>query len=571
MSTEAAAATADETSHPKGLYILFFAEAWERFSYYGMRALLVLYMVNHLKFTKADALSVYGTYTGLVYLTPIMGGYLADKYLGRRKAVLIGGLVMALGHLAMAFESLLYPALGLLIIGNGFFKPNISTIVGGLYKEGDARRDGGFTIFYMGINLGAFFSPIVCGTLGETVGWHYGFSAAAIGMVLGLLVFAWGSKFFGAIGLPPRAAAVVAEQASGGAYREAPAGQSASYSLATIDYVHVVIWTAACCALVWGTLFGWRFIGPVVNLIPWYVQILFGVGILATLVGVSGGKKSGIEWQRIAVIAILCFFNIFFWMGFEQAGGTMTLFADTQTDRHIGGVGVAMVGLFMAFCGFMVYRTTRQEKSGQGLWLTLTAVFGLGGVGIVGYGGLHLSRGTAYEIPASLFQAINPLIIVAFAPAISLLWTRLDMGRFRSSSGFKMAVGMIILGLGFVLMYFGQSIAIKAGTVGPMWLTAVYAIHTIGELCLSPIGLSMVTKLSPVRMVSLMMGLWFLSSAAANKLAGSLEGIVEQYHLSVYAVLVGSSIGAALLLLLLVPVLKKWTHGAEDIKSAGAH
>jgi POT family proton-dependent oligopeptide transporter len=548
--------TAASASHPTGLYVLFFAEAWERFSYYGMRALLVLYMVNHLKFEKNDALSIYGTYTGLVYLTPILGGWLADRYLGRRKAVIIGGTVMALGHLAMAFEPLLYQALGLLIIGNGFFKPNISTIVGGLYREGDARRDGGFTIFYMGINLGAFFSPIVCGTLGEKVGWHYGFSAAAIGMVAGLLVFVWGGKFFGRIGLPPR----MEQGASKAKKDDKPQG------LESIDWIHIGVITAVCCAIVWGALFGWKWAGPVFDRIPWYVQLGVGLLLLGGLVARTGGDKNGIEWQRIAVIAILCFFNIFFWMGFEQAGGTMTLFADTQTDRNLGGVGVACVGLFMAFCGYMVWRTTRGESSGQGLWLSLTGLFGVAGLGIAVYGVILLTGGRQFEVEASQFQAINPLLIVAFAPAVSLLWTRLDMGRFKTSSGTKMAIGMAILGLGFVVMYFGQTIAKTTGTVGPHWLAAVYAIHTLGELCLSPIGLSMVTKLSPARMVSLMMGLWFLSSAAANKLAGELEGIVEEYHLSVYAVLVGSSIGAAVVLQLLVPLLRKWTHGAEDVK-----
>ncbi len=555
-----------KNSQPTGLYVLFFAEAWERFSYYGMRALLVLYMVNHLKFAKNDALSVYGTYTGLVYLTPIMGGWLADKYLGRRKAVIIGGIVMALGHLAMAFESLLYPALGLLIIGNGFFKPNISTIVGGLYSEGDPRRDGGFTIFYMGINLGAFFSPIVCGTLGESemFGWHYGFSAAAIGMVVGLVVFVWGQKFFGSIGLPPRRGPGV-PQGSDTPYREAPAGEVAATGLGTQDWVHVALISAASCAVVWGTLASWKFVGPIVGVVPWWTQLLLGVALLGWLVARTGGKKDGIEWRRIAVIAILCFFNIFFWMGFEQAGGTMTLFADTQTDRMIGGVGVIFVGLFMSFSGYMVFRTTRKEASGQPLWLGLTVLFGLAGLVIAGFGVLLLGKNELYEIPASQFQAINPLLIVAFAPAVSLLWTTMDQGKFKSTSAMKMAIGMFILGLGFVVMYFGQKLAGGSGRVGPHWLAAVYAIHTLGELCLSPIGLSMVTKLSPVRMVSLMMGLWFLSSAAANKLAGELEGIVEKYHLSVYAVLVGSSIGASIVLVLLVPTLKKWTHGAEDV------
>ena len=475
--------------HPKGLYVLFFAEAWERFSYYGMRALLVLYLVNQLEFAREDALAIYATYTGLVYLTPMFGGLLADRYLGSRKSVIIGGAVMALGHLAMAFEPLLYVALGLLIVGNGFFKPNISTIVGGLYEEGDPRRDGGFTIFYMGINLGAFFSPLVCGSLGENIGWHYGFSAAGVGMVIGLIVFMLGQKLLGKAGYPPD-------------MNNPPPGTK----LRGKDWMHIAGWIGASVVIVYGSLFAWDFVGPMVDAIPAGVKL--GIGVLLVLGTVGGllgsSAKDGTEaWQRTAVIIILAIFVIFFWMGFEQAGGTMTLFADEQTDRHLGG----------------------------------------------------------WEIPASWFQSINPLAIVALAPVFSVFWLKLDQSRFALSTPAKMAIGMIILGLGFVVMFIAQGIAERTGSVGPWWLAMVYLIHTIGELCLSPIGLSMVTKLSVPRMVSLMMGVWFVSSAVANYLAGRLEELVAHYDLPVFAFLIASSIGAGLLLLLLTPLLKKWMHG----------
>src|SRR5579872_7342873 len=230
-SSGAADDAAAPVAHPIGLYTLFGAEAWERFSYYGMRALLNLYLVQHLHFARPDALGVYATYTGLVYLTPILGGYFADRVLGRRKAVLIGGILMALGHLAMAFEPLLHLALGLLILGNGFFKPNISTIVGGLYGDGDPRRDGGFTIFYMGINLGAYVAPLACGNLGEKVDWHFGFSAAAIGMAAGLAVFVWGQKFLAAVGMPPRKSGAAPTTAD-------------PQRLTRRDYVDVLAWVA---------------------------------------------------------------------------------------------------------------------------------------------------------------------------------------------------------------------------------------------------------------------------------------------------------------------------------------
>lgn len=526
-------------SHPPGLYVLFFTEAWERFSYYGMRALLTLYLVNHLKYSRADALEVYAIYTGLVYLTPLLGGYLADRVLGARKAIFIGGIVMALGHLAMAFEPLLNTALGLLIIGNGFFKPNISTLVGGLYGADDPRRDGGFTIFYMGINLGAFFSPLVCGTLGEMIGWHYGFSAAGIGMVAGLLVFLGGQRIIGEAGFPPLPA---------GSAEASPAG---GRRLTGRDWRDIIACVLACVAFVGIFLRAWGAAGHYWTALGWHYKtalVLAAIFLLhrsskffapaqaAAGTGAAGDAAAAAEdalgrddYERIAVICILAVFVIFFWMGFEQAGGTMTLFADNQTDRHLLG----------------------------------------------------------YEIPASFFQSINPLLIMALAPIFSIFWTWLAESRYSISTPTKMALGLIILGIGFVVMYVGQKIAVTGdhtevrpflftngyavwtrdvevfvyGQVGPLWLTAVYFFHTVAELCLSPIGLSMVTKLAPTTMVSLFMGVWFLSTALANYLAGKLEALVELYHLPLYGFLIASSIGAGFALLCIVPVLKKWTHG----------
>jgi POT family proton-dependent oligopeptide transporter len=535
--------TGGTEAHPTGLYALFGAEAWERFSYYGMRALLTLYLVNHLKFPRAEALSVYATYTGLVYLTPIAGGFFADKILGRRKGVLIGGILMAMGHLAMAFEPLLYMALGLLIVGNGFFKPNISTIVGGLYREDDPRRDGGFTIFYMGINLGAYLAPLVCGNLGEKVGWHYGFSAAAGGMAFGLAVFVWGQKFLGSVGMPP---------ARGG---------TGTQRLLRRDYIDVVIWVAGGAAFVWAVVTTRGSLGNAWDHTPSFVKFgLTGFALGAVLWQLFRGSTRD-ESQRLAVIVILCVFNIFFWMGFEQAGGTMTLFADKQTDRTLGWAEIIVAALVQIGAGVNIYRTTRQEVAARILWMVLTIFFILGGVATLAWGGWALANGHKIEIAASQFQSINPLLIVALAPTFSRLWLRLDSGRFRTSTPTKMAIGMIILGLGFVVMFVGQRLAEAEGKVSSVWLASVYALHTIGELCLSPIGLSMVTKLAPVRVVSLAMGLWFVSSAVANYLAGKLESILEAYHVPMYGFLVVSSVGPALLLLALTPLLKRWMHG----------
>jgi proton-dependent oligopeptide transporter, POT family len=467
---------AEKHGHPRGLYVLFSAEAWERFSYYTMRALLVLYLTKAIKYSREDALAVYGWYTGLVYLTPVIGGYLADKVLGQRKAIIIGGLLMMAGHLAMAFEPLLYPALGLLIVGNGFFKPNISTIVGGLYEQGDRRRDAGFTIFYMGINLGAFFAAFA-GQLGEKTSWHVGFSLAAFGMALGLGVFVGLQRLLGSVGFAPKVQATPESR------------------LGARDWRDILVISVAAGAAVCGIM--------TLESMPLLGAIL-GVGVLiVSFVPFLEAKREKLnreEWHRIIVIVVLCIFNVFFWMGFEQAGGTMTLFADEQTARPS--------------------------------WMG-----------------------------ATLFQALNPLFIVVLAPFFSAMWNRLDRTRFAMSTPTKMSIGLITLGLGFVVMYFAQEKANLVGKVGIQWLMIVYFIHTIGELCLSPIGLSMVTKLSPARTVSLMMGIWFGSTSIANYSAGTLEAFLHQFGIPLYGFLFVVPIGTGIMLLFLTPWLKKWAHG----------
>ncbi|MEJ2108786.1 MAG: peptide MFS transporter [Acidobacteriota bacterium] len=481
--------------HPKGLYVLFFSEAWERFSFYGMRALLVLYLVNHLQYERSEALGVYATYLGLVYLTPIIGGRLADVLLGARKAIIIGGILMAIGHLMMAFPSLIFAGMGMIIAGNGFFKPNISTIVGSLYEENDPRRDGGFTIFYMGINLGAMFSPLICGYLGENIGWEYGFSAASIGMILGLGVFVGGQKLLGNAGLPPRIS------------------ETPDAKLDGKDWRDIVLFVVGSFITVFLILWIWAIIGPIWSSLHWAAKLLIGLVLIGTGCGwtISRESKSNPdresltteEWHQLAVVIIICIFVIFFWMGFEQAGGTMNLFADKQTDRHIGG----------------------------------------------------------WEMPASWLQSVNPLYIILLAPLFSWIWSRNDRSKHGIATPAKMGLGMIVLGLGFVIMFFGQQAAERHGTAGIGWLLSVYLLHTIGELCLSPIGLSLVTKLSPKRTVSLMMGLWFAASALADYLAGRLEEIVHAFDLNLWIFLIGSSICSGVLLLLLTPLLKRWMHG----------
>ena len=487
VSASAAAAPAGKTGHPRGLYTIFMTEMWERFSYYGMRGLLVLYLVNALHYDRADALALYGIYTSLVYLTPMFGGALADKYLGGRRAAIIGGAVMMLGHLAMAFEPLLNLALGLLIIGNGFFKPNTTTMVGELYDgENDPRRAGGYSIFYMGINLGAFLAPFVAGTLGEKVGWHWGFGAAAVGMAFGLTQFVLGQKHLGRAGLKAHQDAVTAK-----------------------DVPQIAMWTIGATVSVYLAIFAWGFIGPVWAGLSGPVKMLLGTSVIgASLFMIArpdpnhpAPALTRQDYGRVFGIIVAMIFVIVFWTGFEQAGGTMNLFADKQTDRTLGFAGIDIV-------------------------------------------------------PATWFQAVNPIAIVIFAPLFSILWTKLDQSRYALPDIAKQGVGMVVLGLGFLVMAHADTLA-KAGLVGMHWLVIVYVIHTLAELAVSPVGLSMVSRLAPARIAALLMGVWFLSSAAANYVAAVLEHWLEGSSMGLYDFLAWLAIGAGALLLVITPVLSR--------------
>lgn len=551
----------DLKSHPAGLYRLFCTEAMERFSYYGMRAILVLYLVaaaekGGLGMERADALSIYAIYTSLVYLTPLIGGMLADKYLGARKAIFIGGIIMMLGEmcLMMGAEFLNY-GLALLILGNGFFKPNISTIVGHLYDDGDPRRDGAFTIFYMGINLGAFFSPLVCGTLADVFGFRFGFAAAAIGMAIGVVIFYFSQKSIGTAGFPPErnpraakaerekaefakdietaqaieeAAEIAAETAKetadvsedakpadGGA--KSHATDVPDHLLGGKDWVDIGVYIVATIGLAIVGVKSLPYLSSALGMINDTIKTAGGIGILiAAVIGLfwlaySGGKKEGGKAQAVsdvkavAVILIISLFVIFFWLGFEQAGGTMTLFAEEETDR---------------------------------------VVFG-------------------HEFPASYFQSINPIFILLLAPIFSVMWAKIDSSKHKLSVVYKMALGLVMLGLGFCLLYAGwASIHDASGALvakaSPLILLGVYLIHTTGELCLSPIGLSLVTRISPPRMVSLMMGVWFVSSGGANFFAGNLESILKAYDVNIFMFLICSSFIAAVLLFAISPLLRRW-------------
>jgi len=454
--------TTTEKGHPKGLYLLFATEMWERFSYYGMRGLLTLYLTKAtieggLGFDDANAGLIYGIYTGLVYLTPIFGGWLADNILGQRKSITLGGILMALGQICLFMSSsehivMFYAGLILLIIGNGFFKPNISTVVGQLYPPGDNRKDSAFTIFYMGINLGAFLAPLVCGYLAEDIfavkdaagkitayGFNYGFLAAGIGMIIGQILFnSLGQTYLGDLGKEPGAKLQKAHAAA-----QTPLTQE--------------------------------------------------------------------EKQRMNVIVIMMLFNIFFWAGFEQAGSSISLYTDRFIDRTIGD----------------------------------------------------------WTIPTSWFQSVNPLFIVLLGPLFTMLWTFTSRKNKEPNSIVKMGLGMILLGLGFFLMIGaalqrGGDIADQAVKANVMWLVGTYLIHTMGELCLSPVGLSLVTKLAPLRLGSLMMGVWFLSSFIANFLSGYLvQFFASMGAMTIFAIISTVVIVLGGIVLFLSNRLLKLMHGVR--------
>jgi POT family proton-dependent oligopeptide transporter len=487
--------------HPKGLQTLFFTEMWERFSYYGMRALLVLFMTapvsaGGLGFNVARAGAIYGLYTAFVYLLALPGGWIADRIIGQRKAVLYGGMIIAAGHFSMAVNSTgtFYTGLLLIVLGTGLLKPNISTMVGDLYPQSEgARRDAGFSIFYMGINLGAFFSPLVCGYLGEKVNWHLGFAAAGIGMVAGLIQYVLGGKYLGTAGLEPHS--------------------SGPEDLAR-QKRNLLIGVVGILALVAAVTFGLHLGIDQIAAATGYMIAAIGLGYLAYVIAFGG--LTGVERGRVVVIGVLFLSAAIFWAGFEQAGSSLNLVAAQLTNLDLGG--------------------------------------------------LHLT--------ASSLQSINPLFIIVFAPVAGMLWIALSRRGLEPSSTLKFGLGLVLLGAGFVVMIFATALAASGVKISPMWLVLTYFLHTAGELSLSPVGLSTVTKLAPHRMVGQMMGIWFMAASLGNLVAGVLAGsigagegaggeISASAAREVFIVVAVMSIGAGVLLAALSPLTRRLTGGVK--------
>ncbi len=513
--------------HPAGLFVLFFTEMWERFSYYGMRAILVLFLVSTaseggFNWSRADALTLYGIYTGLVYLTPIFGGILADKFWGFRKAVVIGAGLMTAGHAAMAFETefTFYLGLALLVLGNGAFKPNISSMVGQLYPEGSGKKDSAYTIFYMGINAGAFLGILICGYLGEQVGWSYGFGAAGIFMLFGLLQFQFAQKLFGSIGEKPQKST---EHDS----LDAEIVQEAQIDLDPMDKT-----------------------------------------------------PAKIERDRLIVIGVLAFFTIFFWMAFEQAGGTMTVFAADYTDRSLDTdlavnsfrwISFAFTIIPIVILSIVLFGLAKQLFAQYPLTIIFTLLSFLIIWGVMVFINKSNFESDTLEVPASWFSTLNSFFIISLAPLFSKLWERLAKNGGGPSGPVKFAIGLILLGLGFGALSFGAA-PIEQGaqtaSVSMIWLCLAYFLHTLGELCVSPVGLSFVNKLSPKRLLGMMFGIWFLANFVANTLAGIsgsfIDRISEASSLSgFFSIFLFSSIGAALILLILNKKLVRMMHGVN--------
>lgn len=500
----------NKQNHPKGLYVLFFTEMWERFSFYGMKALLIYYLTKYHLFSDEAGNLLVGSYAALVYAMPVVGGFLADKYLGFRKAIIFGGILLVLGHIGMAFEGnqatksltgeilrdnfalqIFYLSLSFIVMGVGFLKANISSLVGELYEKGDVRRDSGFTIFYMGINLGSFLATIICAWLGDAYGWSYGFGAAGVGMVLGLITFIYGKKHLLGKGESPNLIAL----------------NKIRFGIKNEFWIY--IWATLSILLVWQMVQSHEIVKNIL--------IVAGAASFIYILYYSITKLDKIGRDRLLALTILIVFTVVFWALFEQAYTSMNLFADRVLDTEFVGI---------------------QWKPNQ-------------------------------------FLSLNALFIIALAPVFAWLWV--SLGKYNPNTAVKFGIALILVGAGFGVLVMGINIS-GAGKVTAIWLVLAYLLHTMGELCLSPVGLSAVTKLSPLKIVGFMMGVWFLATASSEFIAGVLANIAaidtsigeeltmevsKPAYLKLFGYLFYTGLASGVLLLLISPIVKYLTHGVD--------
>ncbi|MGV9003392.1 peptide MFS transporter [Flavobacterium sp.] len=567
--------------HPSGLFVLFFTEMWERFSFYGMRVLLINFLTMAIigdnagwGWSAENAGALYGTYAMLLYITPIFGGIIADKYIGYRWAVVIGALIMTLGHAAMAIDSptMLYVGLGLLVLGTGFFKPNMTSILSEMYKEHPEKKDGAYTIFYMGVNAGAFFGMMLCGYLAEKVGWHWGFGLAGVFMLLGTLQFWLAKPLFGTIGeVPNRAAVKEAEELA----KLSSLDEDKRNPFTLIDKILIVVTTVI------GLLYAFN--DPLskianTNLFPFKigkldgqnVMILIALAFFLVLVVSRLSRYTTVIRHRMIAVIIFAFFTVFFWMSFEQGASSLVIFARDNVDRSLIGTSLTVFNivntlltivplLIVSWVLILLGKQSWAKIPGSNIVLAICFI----GVWSVAIWMLYKEfTATSSEITVSWFSILNSFFIIAFASTVSKLWD----SKYNPPAAVKYGLGLIIMAVGFGLLAYG-AYGITAGVkVSMIWLVLAYLFHTLGELFLSPVGLSYVSKLVPARMIAFMFGMWYLAIAIGNKLAavlgGQIDNITKEYSLSTFFLIFAIvPVIAGILVITLNPVLKKLMHG----------
>lgn len=571
--------------HPAGLFVLFFTEMWERFSFYGMRVLLILFLTAAITgdnpgwaWSAENAGALYGTYAMLLYITPIFGGIIADKYIGYRWAVVIGSIIMTLGHAFMAFDQPVFMYLGLacLVIGTGFFKPNMTSILSEMYKSFPEKKDGAYTIFYMGVNAGAFFGMMLCGYLASNLGWHYGFGLAGIFMLLGTLQFWLAKPLFGNIGDVPTAEVKMQKAAEAKAVlKEGEEDKPNPFTM--FDYILIALSTII------GLLYAFN--DPLskiggIHILPKtifgmdgsIVAIVFGLILFLILVISRVVRYSPVVRDRMIAVTIFAFFTIFFWMSFEQGASSLVIFARDNVDRALEGPSLQTFNiintlltvvplLIISWVLFLLAKQTFKKAPASNIVLAITFL-GVWGVAIWM---LNNEFGkSASQIDPSWFSIMNSFFIIALASTVSKLWD----SKYNPPAAVKYGLGLIIMAIGFGLLAFGSH-GIQTGVkVSMIWLILAYLFHTLGELFLSPVGLSYVSKLVPARMIAFMFGIWYLAIAIGNKLAaavgGEIENITAQYSLSTFFLIftIVPTV-AGILVILLNPVLKKLMHGVK--------
>lgn len=567
--------------HPAGLFVLFFTEMWERFSFYGMRALLVMFLTAALfdggwSWTREQAMALFGSYVGLVYLSTMLGGYFADKKIGYRMAVVVGALLMTMGHAAMAVETQfsIYLGLILLVFGNGFFKPNMTSIVSEMYKHRPEKKDGAYTIFYMGVNAGAFFGILLCGYLGEKVGWSWGFGLAGVFMLFGMLQFWFARNIFGDIGLKPvkKNAAETEKELDGDKLNPFSTGQLILIGIMVVlGLVWIIFEPAKIISNGAVDIFNFSVMGLSGN----NFTILVAIVLFICLLVYRLSRYSQITKEKMIAVSFFAFLTMFFWAIFEQSPGTLTIFARDYTDRVLeGGAGTVFktVNVLITIVPLLIITWVLIKLFGQtfkkySLSNVILATSFIIVWGIAIWMLQNQISQESLEVPASWFSTLNSLFIISFAPIFSKWWE----SKYNPSANVKYAIGMFLLALGMACVAFGASdieAGAKSASVSMIWLILVYLFHTLGELCISPVGLSYVSKLVPARMIAMMFGIWYLAVAigmkGAAKFGENVDKIADENGISYFFwMLTIISVAVGVIAIIFQPVIKKLMHGVR--------